>query len=94
MRSRGRGRAACALARGELHRRGPGPAHLRQDCHKLFQGHQALPLQEGKLAHFHPQDVVQCGFQVSHVDLGAEDPGGAERERGVSHEAGGEEAQG
>lgn len=79
---RGRGRAACTLTLGAPHRRRPGPAHLRQDCHKPFQGHQALPLQERKLAHFHPQDVVQGRFQVSHVDLGAEDPEGGRERKG------------
>lgn len=71
---------------------GWGPAHLGQHRHELFQGHQALPLQDGKLAHFYPEDIVQCGFQVSHVDLGAEDPEGArERERGITHGAGARE---
>lgn len=60
-----------------------GLAHLGQHGHELFQGHEALPLQNRELAYFHPQDVVQCRFQVSHVDLGAEeDPEGCRERKG------------
>lgn len=65
--SRGRGRADSSRqaqhqpgSRVELPNEGPqGPTHLGQHCHELFQGHQALPLQDGELAHFYPEDVVQ-----------------------------------
>lgn len=73
-----------ASYRGKRDKGDWGPTHLGQHCHELFQGHQALPFQNRELAHFYPQDVVQCRFQVSHVDLGAKDPGGGrEREREV-----------